>query len=177
MGTGFLFASPEVASEIVNPWPGGTGTDSENLDGPFSWPEGAEAGNLNVPALAGWNAGLDWLNTKSIQVRREEAFDLRRRLWSILEESNFGRLLGKNDRDYVPVVSVAIVSMPCSDMAAILDSSFRIETRSGLHCAGLVHEYLGTRKQGGTLRFSLGHTSTDRDLNRLEIACRELKST
>lgn len=175
LGTGLLYAAPETAAEITVPWPGGTGSDSENLDGPFGWPEGAEAGNLNLPALAAWNAGLDWLNSTSIEVRRDQALAMRSRLWSILESGSLGRLLGTDDRNCLPVVSVAIESMPCSDLAAILDSSFRIETRSGLHCAGLIHSHLGTRELGGTLRFSLGHTSTDRDLEQLEVAMNAIR--
>ena len=37
---------------------GGTGTSSESLKMPTDYPSAFEAGNMNVPALAGWLAGL-----------------------------------------------------------------------------------------------------------------------
>ncbi len=176
LGTGLLYASPTTATELEVPWPGGTGTESSNLDGPFPWPEGFEAGNLNVPSLASWEAGLKWLNGKDLEVRQKEMNQFRDRLWEILSDSNLGRLLGHRDSDKsVPVISLACRSPNCSELSALLDSAFQIETRSGLHCAGAIHKYLGTDSLGGTLRFSLGHTTTSQDLVALETACRELK--
>ena len=46
----------------------------------------------------------------------------------------------------------------------LLDSACGVEARSGFHCAGLIHNYLGTKDRGGTLRLSLGHTSTLADV-------------
>ncbi len=50
------------------------------------------------------------------------------------------------------------------DLAAILDGDFDIATRSGLHCAPLVHEDLGTSPRGG-VRFSLGALNTAEDVS------------
>ena len=94
----------------------------------------------------------------------------------ILRNSGLGSVIGHQlSTTYVPVASLAIEKISCSDLAAILDSSFRIEVRSGLHCAAKIHDYLDTKANGGTLRFSLGHTSTNNDLDALERACLELR--
>jgi cysteine desulfurase / selenocysteine lyase len=176
LGTGLLYANPATAEAMEVVWPGGTGTDSTNLDGPFSWPEGFEAGNLNLPSLAGWEAGLKWLSSESLDSRRIQSNQLRDRLSAILQNSNLGRLLGNPESSKsVPVVSLVCSTSNCAELSALLDSAFRIETRSGLHCAGAIHKYLGTDSTGGTLRFSLGHTTTNLDLDALETACRELK--
>jgi selenocysteine lyase/cysteine desulfurase len=75
----------------------------------------------------------------------------------------------------VPVYSVVSESMAPQDLASILDSSFGIEVRAGLHCAGLIHDNLGTKNTGGTLRVSLGHTSTEHDIERFESALADLE--
>jgi len=54
--------------------------------------------------------------------------------------------------------------LSCHEMAMLLDTTLGIEARSGFHCAAMIHRYLGT-ELGGTLRMSLGHTSTDADVD------------
>ncbi len=178
LGTGLLYARTEIAQQISTPWPGGTGTESERLEGPFEWPMGVESGNSNLPALAAWDCGLEWLMSKAIDRRWTETQAMTQRMRQILEESNFGTIIGHApSTPNVPVVSLATSRTACSDMAAVLDSSFRIEVRSGMHCAALIHDCIGTKSLGGTLRFSLGHTSTHQDLDSLENACRELQNS
>ncbi len=176
LGTGMLYARREIAELIQSPWPGGTGTESESLEGPFGWPEGVESGNANVPALAAWDCGLDWLLSQSVADRWLETQALQFRMLESLRASSLGAVVGHaTSSDYLPVISLAVSKMACSDLAAVLDSSFRIEVRSGMHCAALIHDCLGTKTLGGTLRFSLGHTSTDEDLESLENACFALR--
>ena len=193
MGCGMLYADDEVALQLNPPWIGGSGTRSESLEGPSQWPAKAEAGNLNIPAIAAWQAGLKWLDKSSdasLNSRNGTAFlhsvieSHYRRLIAILRQWKNCTVIGHEPgtghdtgtRDYVPVVSMRcnVSSMTASDLAAILDSSFDIEVRSGLHCAALVHDKLGTLQEGGTVRFSIGHTTTNEDLDRLEMAVQEL---
>ena len=193
MGCGMLYADDEVALQLNPPWIGGSGTRSESLEGPSQWPAKAEAGNLNIPAIAAWQAGLKWLDKSSdasLNSRNGTAFlhpvieSHYRRLIAILRQWKNCTVIGHEPsighdtgtRDYVPVVSMRcnVSSMTASDLAAILDSSFDIEVRSGLHCAALVHDKLGTLQEGGTVRFSIGHTTTNEDLDRLEMAVQQL---
>ena len=47
-------------------------------------------------------------------------------------------------------------------LASILDESFGIQTRAGLHCAPGAHRGIGTLEGGGSVRFSVGpFTTTD----------------
>lgn len=178
LGTGLLYTRPEIASQIANPWPGGTGTESERLEGPFEWPAGVESGNANLPALAAWERGLEWLMEKPIEERWSDAQAMTHRLRGILEKSQLGTIIGHQPLTAnVPAISLAVSRLACSDLAAVLDSSFHIEVRSGMHCAALIHDFIGTRSLGGTLRFSLGHTSTTADLDALENACHELRNS
>ena len=47
----------------------------------------------------------------------------------------------------------------------ILDESFAIQTRASLHCAPRIHESLGTKARGGTVRLSPGPFSTAEDID------------
>ncbi len=207
MGCGMLYANEDAAFQLNAPWIGGSGTQSESLEGPTEWPAKAEAGNLNIPAIAAWQAGLKWLETshqESLNSNRKTSLvhpvieDNYRLLLAILRQwkncsvighdweaghdTNIGlrsstdHKTGRAHHAYVPVISVRSNSPSVSvgDIAAILDSSFDIEVRSGLHCAALIHEKLGTLLEGGTVRFSIGHTTTREDLDHLEIAVQEL---
>ena len=55
--------------------------------------------------------------------------------------------------------------MAASDVGAILDGDYGIAVRTGLHCAPLVHADLGLLDRG-TVRFSIGYSNTDEDIDR-----------
>jgi selenocysteine lyase/cysteine desulfurase len=59
------------------------------------------------------------------------------------------------------VVSLAIEGFDPQDVANILDQSFGIQTRAGLHCAPGAHRAIGSFDAGGTVRFSVGPFTTD----------------
>jgi selenocysteine lyase/cysteine desulfurase len=58
--------------------------------------------------------------------------------------------------------------------AAILDASFGIAVRAGLHCAPDAHRTLGTLEAGGTVRASCGFFNTEADIDALVAAVREI---
>lgn len=175
LGTGFLYLSDNLAGSIKILWPGGTGLNSNDLDSPLHFPEGAESGNLNVPAIAAWEVGLDWIASNwdtqhtALQVRMN-------RLRTLLRDIPYGRMIETCDTfPSAPVISLLCEGIAPSEYAAILDSSFQIEVRSGLHCSPLIHNFIGSQESGGTLRFSLGHTSTDHDLDLLAEAIASIR--
>jgi selenocysteine lyase/cysteine desulfurase len=66
----------------------------------------------------------------------------------------------------VGVASISVSGYDPQEVASILDSAFRIQVRSGLHCAPQMHRSLGTLDIGGTVRFSLGPLNT---ANQIEL--------
>jgi len=60
------------------------------------------------------------------------------------------------------------------EAASILDDSFGIQARTGLHCAPGVHRWLGTVDSGGTIRFSIGPFTTTSDIDHAIASVREL---
>jgi selenocysteine lyase/cysteine desulfurase len=66
--------------------------------------------------------------------------------------------------------------MDCHELAMLMDSARGWETRSGFHCAAAIHEDIDTKRYSGTLRISLGHTSTDSDASEVCEGLRWLDS-
>ena len=165
LGTGILYVHRDLQSQMQPVWIGGTGTQSDSIEGPFDWLSAVESGNGNLPGIASLKAGLDWLASNAPY----RSF----RNWSnqishaILQAPNL-RLIGlppdNLQRQRLPVISLTCETLSCHEMAMLLDSACGVEARSGFHCAGLIHSYLGTQHTGGTLRLSLGHTSQDSDV-------------
>jgi len=178
LGTGLLYAPKRLHDAIRPTRFGGTGSQSESLEMPRDYPAALEAGNLNVPALAGWLAGLqsrregrspgEALAESETQLRR-----LASELYDHLEAIPGMRVIGKPTDVSLPVASIAIEGLPASDAAMILDSEFGIEVRSGLHCAALIHQAIGSPLDG-TLRISCGETTTSAELQHLAAALGEL---
>ncbi len=161
LGTGLLFVRTELQSLMEPLWIGGTGTASDEVAGPFGWQSAVESGNVNVPAIASLKSGLQWLTQ---QVADDRLGEWTRSIVDAIRSQPNLQLIGPLERR-LPVVSLISQSMSCHEMAMLLDCAMRIEARSGFHCAGLIHRDLGTLSQGGTLRLSLGHTSTQADVD------------
>ncbi|TWU39235.1 aminotransferase class V-fold PLP-dependent enzyme [Novipirellula artificiosorum] len=166
-GTGFLYVHPERFDRVEPIVFGGTGSQSESLSMPIVMPGKLEAGNLNVPALAGWAAGLTVLLEQSELRSASHCQRLAKRLHAGLTSIDGLRVFGKPSR--LPIASVAAEGMSPIDLAAILDAEFGIETRAGLHCAALVHSYLGSAPEG-TLRISGSVVTTDEEIDQVVAA-------
>jgi selenocysteine lyase/cysteine desulfurase len=178
LGTGVLIVDASLHADWQPLWIGGTGEMSDQLDGDFDWTQIAESGNRNATALVGWLAGIEHLT----QLPDGNLVSRQRRLHELLDGCSIGRLIGHAPGQK----TVPVFSLDCStangsglspgDWSALLDSAFHIEVRSGLHCAARVHQHLNTVTAGGTLRFSIGHTTTDEDLDTLESVLKELRA-
>ena len=161
LGTAFLYVHPRIHDELLPLVQGGTGSRSESLEMPSDMPAKLEAGNLNVHALAGWNAALKELRSESVQRREENCRELAGLLYQGLSELPHVRVFGKSGS--LATASLVIEDLSPGDAAAILDAEFGVETRAGWHCAALIHGYLGSQPHG-TLRISAGHTTTAEEI-------------
>ena len=162
LGTAFLYASPATHGALIPTIQGGTGSQSESLEMPVAMPGKLESGNLNVPALAAWNVALNELSANELQGRNRKLVALRDRLFSGLKQIDGVRFCGWSRS--LPIASVLVSGYSPTDAAAILDAEFGIEVRAGLHCAALVHSFLGSEVEG-TLRISGGHTTTESEID------------
>jgi cysteine desulfurase family protein len=167
LGTGFLYASPTVHEHLTPMVQGGTGSQSESLAMPTEMPGKLEAGNLNTPALAGWNVALEELLRVGVKSRTRTMSALADQLHLGLANIEGIRLFGRSRS--LPIASIAIEGYSVTDAALILDAEFGIETRAGMHCAALIHPFLGSGAEG-TLRISGGHGTTKSDIDALTAA-------
>ncbi len=176
LGTGILYVSKNLAPSLLPLWIGGTGLNSDSIEGPFDWLSAFESGNANLPGIASLRGGVDWVLSQQPSTRLNDW--VQRLIEAVCSEPSL-RLVGPANctiDSRVPVVSVVSSKMSCHEMALLLDSAFGIEARSGLHCAALVHESIGTKTTGGTLRLSLGHTSCEADVEAAEMGIHMLGS-
>jgi cysteine desulfurase/selenocysteine lyase len=154
LGTAFLYVSPKLHHEFRPLMFGGTGSQSESLEMPREMPSKLEPGNLNVPAIAGWEIALTEL--VDLEMREKQHREISQRLIQGLRAIP-GLTVHASDGP-LPIASATLRGLSPSDFAAILDAEFGVEVRAGLHCAAFIHQYLGTQREG-TVRFS-GSAST-----------------
>jgi cysteine desulfurase family protein len=174
LGTGVLFVAPGVAKHLTPIRQGGTGTRSDEDRQPDSLPDRYESGNLNVLGIAGLEAGVThvWQLGESHILAHSRA--LVQRLLAGLTGLPGLRLFGPpSGADRVGLVSLNVASYDPQELAAVLDANWRIQTRAGLHCAPRMHAALGT-SASGTLRLSLGHFTTQDEIDSAVAAFSEI---
>ncbi len=167
-GSGFLIVKKDV--ELVPLIYGGTGVFSENVYQSSLMPEDYEAGTLFAGGISALLAGAKW----SFDNLSSTRYNVNR-----LATECVRRLNGLGAKTYVVDTAVGIVSFnfdgtDSTEVANFL-SEKDIAVRSGLHCAPLVHKFLGTTEQGA-VRVSFGADNTDRDLYILLSALEEFKA-
>ena len=148
---------------------GGTGFESANQNMPMSLPERYEMGTGNIAGIAGLNAALKWLEKQGIGNIWALEMQHRKRLLEVINRYDFLKIVGNNDEQkFVGIVSCIMEGISSDSAGAIFDR-FGISVRTGLHCAPLAHQFLGTYP-AGTIRFSIGYFTSDEDFEALEEA-------
>jgi len=135
---------------------GGSGTHSFDRQHPGVFPDVCEAGTPNVPGLMGLRAGLQWLTETGPDAVQQRLAMLRGRFVAGLAQIPQVKVYGGEQADAGPVVSINLGDMPSSSLSDALYQKHGIATRSGAHCAPLMHRALGTVQQG-TVRFSFSY--------------------
>ncbi len=136
---------------------GGTGSESKNQQMPEFLPERLEAGTLNVPGIAGLEAGLRCLQDMGVdRIFQREHRQLEAAV-SGLKALGVECFSGPHQAGTVSFLP----GMDCEEGVWILAKQ-GIAVRAGLHCAPMAHESAGTLDTG-TIRVSFGFDSTDGD--------------
>ena len=79
-----------------------------------------------------------------------------------------------NLKDHIAVLSFNIDGIEAMNVGTMLDVDYNIACRTGLHCAPLVHERLGTDKLHGAVRFGIGPANTEQQIDTAIEAVREI---
>jgi selenocysteine lyase/cysteine desulfurase len=62
---------------------------------------------------------------------------------------------------HLPTIAMNLQGLEAADVGTMLDVDHNVATRTGLHCAPLVHKQLGTVGINGAVRFSIGAFNTE----------------
>jgi cysteine desulfurase family protein len=176
LGTGVLYIAPGVEQELAPLRQGGTGTRSDEDQQPQSLPDRYESGNLNVSGIVGLEAGVTHVARLGEAHILAHSRALVQRLIAGLTGLPGLRLYGPpSGADRVGVVSLNVAGFDPQELSAVLDANWRIQTRAGLHCAPRMHAALGT-SPSGTLRLSIGHFTTQEEIDTAISAFTEVGS-
>ena len=153
-GIGGMAVGPDVP--IRSTRYGGTGVKSAVRTHLDEYPYRCEVGTLNTVGIAGLAAAMRYLGEHSLADIRAHEMELAGLLVDGLSSIDGVTLYCAGcDERHLPVVSCNVAGMESGETGMFLDAEHDIATRTGLHCAPLVHEGLGTAPKG-TVRFSIG---------------------
>lgn len=163
-------------SDRVTPSPilfGGTGSISVSLDMPDFYPDALEAGTVNFPAILSLLEGVRYLisHEKQIQSRL-----LMLTSYFLNKLHTLQSYVSFSKANPCGIVAFSHHELPSEHIADTLSSTYDIAVRGGLHCAPLMHEALDSL-DGGLVRVSFSHFNSEREIDCLIHALREIDKT
>lgn len=174
-GIGGMYVRDGV--EIRHTRAGGTGVRSavrEHLD---EYPYRLEYGTGNVLGIAGLHAGIGWLTSRGLDTVHGHEMGLTRRLRDGLQAIDGVTLYCQDDlTNHIGVLAFNVEGFEAADVGTMLDVDHNIACRTGLHCAPLLHEQLGTAALHGAVRFAVGPFNTIEQAEHAIGAVREVAS-
>jgi len=171
-GTGGMYVREGVNIRPLKA--GGTGVQTYSKSQPVQMPTALEAGTLNGHGIAGLHAALGYIEEHGIGAIRKREQELMRRFYEGVKDIENVTVYGDFDTmDRCAIVTLNIGDYDSSEVSDELLTGYGISTRSGGHCAPLMHKALGTVEQGA-VRFSFSHYNTDEEVDAAVKAVREL---
>lgn len=150
------------SSEHIKPFvQGGTGIHGEEYTNPDIFPEGYEAGTLNMPAIWSIHTAIDYLKEHFNEISRTE----KRLMTYLLDGLKKIDTVTVYDEEYsrVSTCSININGIASDKLVSLLDKN-GVCVRGGIHCAILAHEAIGTVSTG-TVRLSLNYLNTEQEID------------
>lgn len=177
-GTGGLYIGPRVDLERFTPLrSGGTGIFSEAEEQPMILPYRYEAGTVNTAGIAALGQGVDYVQQRGVDdIWAHEAMLVSALVAGLEAIEGVTVFPAPTQTGRAAVVSFTIDGWTPADAGAVLDQSFDIACRVGLHCAPLTIETIGAMPRG-TIRFSPGPFTTAPEIDQAIEAVRELASS
>lgn len=151
---------------------GGSGILTFEKKHPSVMPTALEAGTLNGHGIAGLRAALLYIKEEGIDTIRNREHKLMKLFYEQVKEIPDIRIYGDfSQKDRAAIVSLNLGEEDSGEISDYLSAEYEIDTRSGGHCAPLMHGALGTVDQGA-VRFSFSHFNTE---EQVECAVQALK--
>jgi cysteine desulfurase family protein len=163
MGIGGLCIRKNV--EVRQVRSGGTGVRSIEPYHLEEYPFRLEYGTPNMVGVAALWAGQDWLDENGVEKVHAQEMRLARKLVEALRRIDGVHLYCcEKLENHLSTILVNVEGVGPGDVGIMLDVEHNIATRTGLHCAPLVHKQLGLVRNHGGVRFSVGPFNTDQDI-------------
>lgn len=155
---------------------GGTGVMSALKTQPPDYPWRMEFGTVNLMGAAGLLAAQRWIAERGgVGTIFDHEMALARRLRDGLQAIDGVTLYCADlEVDHLPVFVFNVEGLPADQTGTFLDVEHNVITRTGLHCAPLVHEGIGTFDADGAVRFSPGAFTTAEEVERAIEAVAEV---
>jgi len=164
-GIGGLCVRKDV--DIKTARSGGTGVRSAypyHLD---EYPYRLEYGTPNMVGIASLWAGQEWMDNRGLEnIYAHEMKLVKRLLAGFKEIEGVTTYCCDSLENHLATVTMNVDGYEAGDVGMMLDVEFNIATRTGLHCAPLVHEQLDLVKIHGAVRFAVGPFNTEAHIDR-----------
>jgi selenocysteine lyase/cysteine desulfurase len=147
---------------------GGSGVDSFSEAMPLLLPERYEAGTLSTPAIASLNAGIEFLNKVGMDSVEQKLIYMTSVAIDELKSIPGISIYGANNG----IISFNIKDYSSSYVSDFLDTQ-GFATRSGYHCAPLIHKKIGTLERGA-VRMSLSYFNKESEIYALRKVLRNI---
>ena len=171
-GIGGLYVREGI--EIRHTRAGGTGVRSADRAHLDEYPWRMEYGTGNILGIAGLNAGVKWVLKKGLKAIHEHEMHLAEILRDGLASIAGVTLYCQDDlTDHIAVLTFNVEGMEAGEVGTWIDVDHNIACRTGLHCAPLVHNQLGTTEVHGSVRFGIGPFNTEEHIQAAIEAIRD----
>lgn len=149
---------------------GGTGIHGENYTNPDVFPEGYEAGTLNMPSIWGLHAAIEYIVNHQKELQCTEHALLHYLMEQLRNLDNV--IVYDQSVDRISTCSINIKGLTSDNLVSLLDDH-GICVRGGIHCAILAHEAIETVSTGA-VRISLSHYNTKEEIAELIKVLKEV---
>ncbi len=171
-GTGGIYVAPEI--NIRPLVVGGSGVQSYLKTQPDEMPARLEAGTLNAHGIAGLHEAVSYIIEKGVEQIYQEEHEKTDYFYRMVRSIPDIHIYGDPEAElHAPIIALNIGDYDSAQVADELMETYGIATRAGAHCAPLMHQALGTQKQGA-VRFSFSQFNTRKELDTGIQALREL---
>ncbi len=171
-GTGGLIMKKGI--EIRPLKVGGTGILSEVLYQPEGMPIYYESGTPNTPGIVALGAGVDWVLETGIEKIHSHKKKLFEMAYSALSKIEGIKLFNNADNIAYSSITFTMEGMTPEECGYMLDSSYDILVRTGIHCAPLLLGPLGV-EPWGTIRASHSYFTTEQEMEHFINAITEIR--
>ncbi len=175
-GIGGLYVREGI--EIRHTRAGGTGVRSAVRTHLDEYPYRLEYGTLNTLGVAGLHAGIKWIEKQGMENIHEQEMRLTAMLRDGLKDVEGVTLYCQDDlADHISIFLFNVDGLEALNTGTILDVDYNIACRTGLHCAPLVHEQIGTAEIHGAVRFGIGPFNTEEHIKIAVEAVKEMAAS